>query len=127
MARVLLVEDDPDMRPLLEHMILSGGHHVTPAANVTVGGMLLEAQPFDLLVTDVNLPDGSGLVLADRATAANLKALVVTGYGLRLGPGMLAPYKYLLKPVRAPELIAAITECLRAGEPRPKAGEGETG
>lgn len=126
MARVLLVEDDPDVRPLLEHMMLSDGHQVTPAANVTVGGMLLESQPFDLLVTDVNLPDGSGLILADRARAANLKALVVTGYGLRLGPGMLAPYKYLLKPVRARELIAAISECLADGESRPEAGKGET-
>ena len=112
MARTLLVEDDPDVRPLLEHILLVEGHHVTMAESVAVGRSLLGSQPYDLLITDVNLPDGSGLSLADQAIAAGIKTLVLTGHGLKLKPGSLAPYDYLLKPIRVAELLAAINRCL---------------
>ncbi len=119
MARILLVEDDPDVRPLLEHIIGSAaGLHVTAVESVARAVELLAAQPYDLVLTDVNLPDGSGLAVADKAAELGLRALVFTGYGLSLVPGSLASYDYLLKPVRAPELLKAIRERLarRTGE-----------
>ena len=116
MARILLVEDDADVRPLLEHIILAEGHHVTTAESVKIALSLLGSQPYDLVVADVNLPDGSGLTVADQAKAAGVKTLVVTGHGLKLKPGGLAPYDYLLKPLRAAELIAAINRCLAQRE-----------
>src|ERR1700688_218659 len=112
MPRVLLVDDDPDVRPLLEHIISAEGHHVTTAESLKVARILLGKQPYDLLITDVNLPDGSGLSLADEAIAAGIKTLVLTGHGLKLKPGGLAPYDYLLKPMRVAELTAAINRCL---------------
>jgi DNA-binding NtrC family response regulator len=111
-ARILLVEDDPDVRPLMEHIILDRGYQVTTAESVTVATTLLNAQPFDLVICDVNLPDGSGLTVADQAIAAGIKTLVVTGHGLSLKPGTLQPYDYLLKPVRGDELLANIQRCL---------------
>ena len=48
--------------------------------------------------------------LADEAIAAGVKALVLTGHGLKLKPGSLAPYQYLLKPIRIAELTAAIDQ-----------------
>jgi len=111
-ARILLVEDDPDVRPLMEHIILDRGYQVTTAESVTVATKLLNAQPFDLVICDVNLPDGSGLTVADQAIAAGIKTLVVTGHGLSLKPGTLQPYDYLLKPVRGDELLANIQRCL---------------
>ena len=112
MARILLLEDDPDVRPLLEHIILDHGHEVTTAESVRIGSTLLGSQPFDLVICDVNLPDGSGLTVADRAKAVGVKALVVTGHGLSLKPGSLAPYDYLLKPLRVGDLLAGIQRCL---------------
>jgi two-component system response regulator PilR (NtrC family) len=112
MARILLVDDDPDVRPLLEHIIFADGHQVTPAESLKVARLLLAKQPYDLLVTDVNLPDGSGLTLADEAIATGIKTLVLTGHGLKLKPGSLARYTYLLKPIRVAELTAAINQCL---------------
>lgn len=112
MTRILLVEDDPDVKPLLEHLLLSEGYQVTTADSVAVAVSLLEAQPFDLVICDVNLPDGSGLSIADKASAAGVKALVVTGYGLSLRPGSLERYDYLLKPLRVAELTATIKRCL---------------
>ena len=111
-TRILLVEDDPDVQPLLEHILVTEGYEVTVAASVAVAASLLGAQPFDLVLCDVNLPDGSGLKVADQAIAAGVKALVVTGQGLSLEPGSLAAYDYLLKPVRVGDLAAAIERCL---------------
>ena len=112
MTRILLVEDDPDVRPLLEHIILDKGYEVTAVESVAGATSLLGSQPFDLVICDVNLPDGSGLGVADKAIAGGVKALVVTGHGLGLKPGSLAPYNYLLKPLRVAELIAGIERCL---------------
>jgi two-component system response regulator PilR (NtrC family) len=112
MTRILLVEDDPDVRPLLEHILLSEDYQVATADSVAIAVSLLEAQPFDLVLCDVNLPDGSGLSIADKARAAGVKALVVTGHGLSLKPGSLARYDYLLKPLRVAELTATIKRCL---------------
>jgi len=114
MARILLVEDDPDVRPLLEHILLSERFEVTAAESVAVATMLLASQPFDLVICDVNLPDGSGLAVADKAIATGIKALVVTGHGLSLKPESLAPYDYLLKPVRVGELLQTVNRCLGA-------------
>ena len=108
MARILLVEDDRDVRPLLEHILSAEGYTVTSVETMANAIGLLGCQPFDLVLTDANLPDGSGLRVADKAKEAGAHALVITGYGLSLKPGSLASYDYLLKPVRAAELIAAI-------------------
>jgi DNA-binding response OmpR family regulator len=65
-------------------------------------------QPFDLVICDVNLPDGSGLTVADRAKSTGVKVLVMTGQGVSLRPGSLQPYDYLLKPLRLTELLDGI-------------------
>jgi DNA-binding response OmpR family regulator len=79
---------------------------------VANGLSLLETQPFDLVVTDVNLPDGSGLKVADKAKDLGVAVLVVTGHGLSLQPGALDNYDYLLKPLHADELLKAIRQRL---------------
>jgi DNA-binding response OmpR family regulator len=117
MARILLVEDDPDVRPLLEHILVSSGFAVTAVESVSGAISLISSQPYDLVVTDVNLPDGSGLGVADRAAEAGVKSLVVTGHGLSLAPGSLAAYDYLLKPLRVADLLAAIRRCLDTEAP----------
>jgi len=108
MAPILLIEDDLDVRLLLEHILIEAGYHITAAETVATATAFLGSQPFDLVICDVNLPDGSGLTIADRAMAAGAKALVITGHGLTLKPGDLESYDYVLNPVRAIELLFAI-------------------
>jgi DNA-binding NtrC family response regulator len=108
MARILLVKDDPDVRPILEHILLEHRYEVTTTETVLTATALLNSQPFELVICDVNLPDGSELTVADRAKAAGVKVLVMTGQGLSLKPGSLQPYDYLLKPLRVADLLAPI-------------------
>lgn len=108
MARILLVEDDADVLPLLKHILRDYGYEVASAETVSRATALLHSRPFDLAISDVKLTDGSGLEVADVATAVGVKAVVVTGHALSLRRGSLAPYDYLLKPLRGPELLAEI-------------------
>jgi DNA-binding NtrC family response regulator len=108
-ARILLVEDDLDVRPLLEHLLRTEATYEVVAVECVANALaLLDRQPFDLVITDVNLPDGSGLKVADKAKAKGVRALVFTGHGLSLEPGALAPYDYLLKPLHADEFLDAV-------------------
>ena len=121
MDRILLVDDDVEVRPLLEHILLDNGYQVVTAESVTIATALLIAQPFDLVLCDINSPDGAGLTIADKATAAGVKALMVARKDSTPRPTNLAPYDYLLKPFRGDELLDSIERCLRGD----KSGEAE--
>ena len=106
MNRILYVEDDEDVGPLMEHVLTSGGYMVEIATTVSQALSLLEGGSFDLVLTDGRLPDGSGVVVADRAKAQAVDVLIVTGYALTL-PGV-ERHDFLMKPVRPAELLAAV-------------------
>src|SRR5207247_458548 len=78
MDRILLVDDDVEVRPLLERILLDNGYQVVTAEAVATATALLGSQPLDLAICNGNLPEGSGLTVADKAIAAGVKALVVT-------------------------------------------------
>ena len=98
MTRILLIEDDEDVRVLVEDSLLDEGHEVD--AIDTVAGALsrLEAQSYDLVLTDGRLPDGTGLTIADQATRKGLKVLIFTGYANQFPPEELARYTVVTKP-----------------------------
>ena len=112
MPRILLVEDDLDVRVLLEHVLASAGCDVAAVETVKSAKRLIEAQPYELVVTDGSLPDGTGIDVADEAKARGIGALIITGHALRLPQDRLAKYPYLLKPLRPGELIDALRKML---------------
>jgi CheY-like chemotaxis protein len=112
-VRIMLVEDDPDVRPLLEHILLGAGYHVDVAATHARAVELLDADAlYDLVVTDGKLGDGSGLAIADRAKARGAKTLIITGYALQFPQEDLGRHRYIWKPVRRGELLAVVARCL---------------
>ena len=113
MPRILLVEDDLDVRPLLEHVLTAEPNYTVTAVESVANAMaLLAAQPFDLVITDVNLPDGNGLRIADKAKERCVKTLVLTAHGLSLAPGELSGYDYLLKPIRVKDFLDVVRQQL---------------
>lgn len=82
-ARVLLVDDDSDVREILSLQIADAGYAVLEAQDAVAAIALLDAgEPVDMLVTDLSMPGISGLVLARevRARRPHLPVVVVTGY-----------------------------------------------
>jgi two-component system, OmpR family, response regulator len=59
--RILLVEDDDALRSVMRASLLDAGHRVDEAATLTSAQTLWHVQPFDAVLLDLNLPDGSGL------------------------------------------------------------------
>jgi DNA-binding response OmpR family regulator len=105
---ILLVEDDPDVGPVMEHALISAGYRVHLVAALGEALSQLQTRTYDLVLTDVMLPDGNGIGIADAANDRGIACLVVTGHALRLPVEDLARHEVLLKPVRARELVIAV-------------------
>jgi len=115
-SRILLVEDNSDVRLVVEHVLVDEGYEVDAAENIGQGRALLDSQPYDLLLTDGKLPDGNGVELANAAKDSGIPALVMTGYAfiLRAMAPDLSRYRVLLKPVRPAEIVEAVAGALAA-------------
>ena len=116
MPRVLLVEDDADIRVIFEHVLLEAGYEVDATETIEGGNELLSHRPYHVVVTDGRLPDGIGLTLADRAREKGIPSLIVTGYAFVLRELGADPKKYrvLLKPIRPSEILQAVADALGA-------------
>jgi DNA-binding response OmpR family regulator len=115
MARILLVEDDADVGPLLEHILVRENHQVTVAETFEAARRRVDVEIYDLVLTDLRLGDGDGLDLADAARAAGMKTLLLSAYVLQCPPERLVQHRFLWKPVRPPELLKVVAELL--GQP----------
>jgi two-component system response regulator PilR (NtrC family) len=122
---LLVVDDEPDLRTLYELTLLREGYEVETAASVDDAWLHLQDRRFSAVITDMRLPDGSGLELLQRLEQAGRaeKAIVITAYGsadnavqaLKAGA-----YDYLTKPVDLRQFRTVVASALgRAEAPSP--------
>lgn len=76
-AKILLVEDDPQISKSLSMGLSFGGYEVATAENLSQAWMKFSAHPYDLLLLDVNLPDGTGIEFCQRVRAAGKELPVI--------------------------------------------------
>ena len=110
--RILFVEDDDQVRILVEGALEDEGFDVDTASTVGGARQLLATNRFDLVFTDGRLPDGDGFSLVAEASAIGMKVLVYTAYGSEFSVSNRANYPVLAKPVRISELIFIIRHFL---------------
>lgn len=114
--RVLLVEDEDMVRKVVSRMLTSRGFEVHAAASGREAMALFDApeiEEFDLLVTDLMMPDGGGLAVARNLTARmpELKVLLVSGYSASGTDGWEpGRFRFLTKPFGSAELAKVIDE-----------------
>ena len=116
--QILVVDDEPDLRTLYELTLLREGYRVTAAGSVNEAKQLLAEGQFDVLITDVRLPDGLGLELiaAVKAGQRTERCVVITAYGsaenavecLKAGA-----FDYLTKPVDLKQFRAVIASAVQ--------------
>ena len=111
-SRVLLVEDDPDVRFIVEHVLVRAGYEVDATGTAEDAAELLQSRQYDLVIADDRLPDGNGTEIADAATELGLGALVMTGYAFTMPTRVHERYEILLKPLRPIEIVAAVERAL---------------
>ena len=102
--RILAVEDEPTTLRLLARLLSGLGHRVATADSVASAIGAAEAEAFDLVISDLGLPDGSGLDLIRRVVALRgpVPAIALTGYGMDedIRASRLAGYAaHLTKPI----------------------------
>ena len=107
MPRILVVEDDADVRFIVEHILLEAGYEVDAAGTMNRGVEMLRSRRYDLVLADGKLPDGTGLDIADMAVRKGTKALIMTGYAFTLPPDA-DRHEILLKPLRPREIVTAV-------------------
>src|SRR5262249_6198492 len=113
--RILLVDDHVDTVGPMQLFLQAGGYHVTIAQSVEAALQTAAQEEFDLLVSDIGLPDGSGedLIRQLREKGHNLPGIALSGWGTRediersRGAGFQV---HLIKPVSPQQLEMTIDQ-----------------
>ncbi len=117
--RILLVEDHKDTRACIQQVLELARHRVTSAASAEAALELAESDTFDLVISDLGLPDKSGHELMRQLRARyGLSGIALSGYGMKvdIDQSHAAGFKHhLTKPVSFDRLHALVAEF---GRPR---------
>lgn len=115
--RILLVEDDAEMRNLNAEMLSESGYHVDTAKDGASAWKALKARHYDVLVTDNTMPGVTGLELIKKLRSEDMTLAVVLASGtapveeLQHHPWLHID-ALLPKPYKVPELVRAVDEVL---------------
>ncbi|MBI5908661.1 MAG: sigma-54-dependent Fis family transcriptional regulator [Betaproteobacteria bacterium] len=117
-ATILVVDDEADIRELLELTLVRMGLAVESAAGVAEAHALLSAKQFDLCLTDMRLPDGEGLDLVRYIGehCGDLPVAVITAYGSAenaVAALKAGAFDYLSKPVSLEDLRTLVKSALK--------------
>ena len=121
--KILIIEDEPDIRKTLDYNISREGYHVVSASSLVEAKSQLESDSFSLILLDLMLPDGSGLDLCREIKSdkekSSIPIIILTAkddevdkvVGFELGAD-----DYVTKPFSVRELILRMKAVLKRGE-----------
>ena len=119
MHKILLAEDDNDMRRFLVKALENAGFQVSPHDNGMSAYQRLREEPFEMLLTDIVMPEMDGIELAQRASeiAPGMRVMFITGFAaVALKAGVGPPHaKVLSKPFHLRDLVAEIDRLFEIG------------
>ena len=115
MIRILLAEDDLAMRTYLTRALETAGYTVDAVDRGTLALPLLEDESYDLLLSDIVMPEMDGIELAQRCNeiSPQTRVMFITGFAaVALRAGREAPYaKMLSKPSHLKDLVMEVDRC----------------
>lgn len=122
MADILVIDDNPEFRDILRQHLEGNGHRVSLAENGERGLDLLEKGRFDIVLTDILMPqrDGVEVLRETKRRWPGLPVIAISGGGWIAATELLGMAErlgadqVLQKPVRRDDLINAVNEALRA-------------
>ena len=120
MGKILIVDDEPQIRQSFEKILTGEGHTVRTAANGEAAINAVKTEVPDLVIMDVSMPGMSGLEAfrAIHEIEPKLPVIVMTGKGTTetaIEATKLGAFEYLLKPLEFPDNLTLIGQALEAG------------
>ncbi len=120
---VLIVDDEPDIRDLLNITLTRMGIKALTAADLDGAYKLLNEHTFDLCLTDMNLPDGNGIELVQwiQQHAPTTPVAVITAYGsmdTAIESLKAGAFDFVSKPVELPRLRELVNSALKLAQPK---------
>jgi len=118
MARILVIDDEADMRALLDEMLRAGGHEVVLASDGRDGVAKYRARPADLVITDLFMPNQEGLETIVELRRDFPRVVIIAMSGKTSASAMLSiavrlgAVEVLIKPFQPAELLAAVARAL---------------
>ncbi len=121
--RCLVVDDEETVGDMLADVLRSAGHSVVVARGATEGLSRVRNEPFDLVFTDLSMPDMTGweLARAVRDAAPGLPVILVSGFAVEVSPDELQAsgvHSILAKPINISEVLEAAAAIRPRGKPR---------
>ena len=126
MARILVVDDELEIRDLIGRILSSVGHHVVQAEDGSVAQDILATQEFDVILTDVLMPRCSGVdfLAAIRSKGIDAPAIAISGGGGSGGPELMlekalaaGATSSIAKPFMPRDILEAVAQLLPNPEP----------
>jgi DNA-binding response OmpR family regulator len=119
MPRILVIDDEEDIRDLLRTILQSKGYEVVEAANGEAGLRIFQSMPVDLVMTDILMPEKEGLstIMDLKKTKPGLKIIAMSGGALKSGHYLSVARKFgadrvLEKPFHIDAVLEAVEALL---------------
>src|SRR5512141_2522189 len=121
--RILVVDDDETIRRLLRDLFEANGHEVDDASDTQSAARMLKTREYEVVLTDLMLPDGDGLEVlrAARARPYEPEVLVITAYGTvdsAVEAVRTGAFDYLTKPISTQKLLLTVERAVERRELR---------
>ena len=121
MARILIIDDEPQIRSMLKLMLERDGYEVVEAPDGIEGIRVYRQNPTDLIITDLIMPnkDGIGMIIDLKKEFPEVKIIAMSGGGLNkpdrylMGAKKLGAACTLTKPIDREEMLRAVKDILK--------------
>ena len=126
MERILIIDDEPQIRSMLRLMLERDGYEVVEAPDGIEGIRVYRQNPADLIITDLIMPnkDGIGMIIDLKKEFPDVKIIAMSGGGLNKPEGYLKGAKKLgaartlTKPIDREEMLRAVKNILKSSSAR---------
>ena len=117
MARILVIDDQAEVRDIVVAMLSAAGHHPTEAPHGVIGVALHYEHKFDLVISDLDMPLMDGIATITELTRNDPGIPIIAMSGGSAGPSSEAALRagarsFLSKPFRRAELMAAVDNAI---------------
>ena len=113
--RILVVDDEKDIREITQAFLVLNGYEVSTAANGKEALDKLLSDHFDMVITDLQMPLMGGIELLQKISQikSDLVTIVLTGYAVKASDFPTEPFAHLRKPFSQKQLMEVVQEGLK--------------